>query len=52
MEVRGMGNVIGNEKVVNEVLRQRSDRRRQRDDSEEEEEIERADEPAKRRRTE
>lgn len=50
MEVRGMGNVIGSEKVVNEVLRQRSDRRRQRDDSEEE--IEREDEPSKRRRTE
>ncbi|KHO00112.1 uncharacterized protein MAM_02035 [Metarhizium album ARSEF 1941] len=49
MEVQGIGNVIGNEKVINEVLRQRSELRRRRDDGED---TDRHDGPAKRRRTE
>ncbi|EFY90820.1 hypothetical protein MAC_03183 [Metarhizium acridum CQMa 102] len=50
VEVQGTGNVIGDEKVINEVLRQRGRLRRQRDAVEDGDNGE--EEPTKRRRTE
>lgn len=49
VEVQGTGNVIGDEKVINEVLRQTGQLRRQREAGEEDDGEE---EPTKRRRTE
>ncbi|TWU77110.1 hypothetical protein ED733_008217 [Metarhizium rileyi] len=49
VDIQGTGNVIGNEKVISEVLRQRSQFRRRRDGEDEDDGEE---EPAKRRRTE
>ncbi|KID90227.1 hypothetical protein MGU_02932 [Metarhizium guizhouense ARSEF 977] len=50
VEVQGTGNVIGDEKVINEVLRQRGQLRRQREAEEDDNDGE--EEPTKRRRTE
>lgn len=50
VEVQGSGNVVGNEKIVNDVLRQRRQLRRQRGQGSDEEDDQ--DESAKRRRTE